>query len=86
MKISELRRKYPEQICICCPHIRDAGSRRVESWTCLQVVGTSSAAQRALERFEKDGVMDAAAIPTGDQVLRGALAARYYRIFNGLEP
>ena len=86
MTYQDLRREYPEKICICRPHLRDVKSRRVVSWICLGVVDSIEAAQEAIERFELDGVADAVAISTSEEMeIVGGLAAKYFRVFLGME-
>ena len=86
MTLHDLRRKYPEKICICCAHLRDAGSGRVVSWQCLEAVDTVDAARGILERLDREGVTDAVAISTTERlVIDESLAARYLRVYFGME-
>ena len=36
MTFQTLKREHPGKICICRPHLRDAGSGKVVSWICLR--------------------------------------------------
>ncbi|MBQ3497222.1 MAG: hypothetical protein IJA73_03745 [Oscillospiraceae bacterium] len=86
MTFQDLRREYPASVCICRPFLRDAASFRVFSWTCLAVVDTLDAVRDALARLIADGVVDAVPISTSEElVIDGDLAARYVRVFFGLE-
>ncbi len=86
MTFQALKREHPGRVCVCRPHIRDAGSGRVTSWICLQTFAGVDAARAALKRFEEDGVTDAVLISTSDQIpIEGELAARYSRVFLGTE-
>ena len=85
MTLHDLRHRYPEKICICCPHLRDVKSCRVVSWLCLTAVDDIEAAREALERLDLDGVTDAVAISTAKSItIEGTLAARYFRVYLGL--
>ena len=85
MTLHDLRRKYPDKICICCAHLRDAGSGRVVSWQCLEAVDTVDAAGGVLERLDREGVTDTVAISTSESItIEGTLAARYFRVYLGL--
>lgn len=85
MTLHDLRRKYQEKICICCAHLRDAGSGRVVSWQCLEAADTVDAARGVLERLDREGVTDTVAISTSESItIEGTLAARYFRVYLGL--
>lgn len=86
MTYQDLCREYPGKVCVCRPHLRDLKSRQVVSWICLQAVDTVDAAREAIGRFERDGVTDAVAISASEElVIEGDLAARYFRVFFGME-
>ncbi len=87
MTFQDLKRKHPGKVCICRPHLRDAGSGQVVSWICLRTFTAVDAAEVALKRFEEeDGVTDAVLISTSNQIaIEGDLAARYSRVFFGIE-
>lgn len=86
MTLHDLRRRFPEKICICCPHLRDAGNLHVVSWQCLETVDSIDAARGVLERLDREGVTDAVAISTNKEIaIEGDLAALYFRVFFGLE-
>lgn len=85
MTVQDLKREHPGRVCICRPHLRD-GSGRVVSWICLRTAGDVDAARAALERAEQDGATDAVLISTTRRItIEGDLAARYYRVFHGME-
>lgn len=86
MRFQGLRREHPGKVCICRPHLRDLKSHRVVSWICLEAVDTVDDAKAALERFDLDGVTDAVAISTNEAIpIENDLAARYFRVFLGME-
>lgn len=86
MTYQDLRREYPEKICICRPHLRDVKSHRVVSWSCLEAVDSIKAAREEIERFELEGVADAVAISTSEEMeIEGNLAVKYFRVFFGME-
>ena len=86
MTIQDLKRAHPGRVCICRPHQRDPSSHQVVSWICLQTFRRIEDAEAALERFEQDGVTEAVILSTNNRiVVEGDLAARFYRIFRGLE-
>jgi len=86
MTFQALKREHPGRVCVCRPHVRDAGSGQVTSWICLQTFPRIEAAEAALKRFEQDGVTDAVLISTTNQIpIEGELAARYSRVFLGTE-
>lgn len=86
MTYKDLRREYPGKVCICRPHLRDVKSRRVVSWSCLGVVDSIEAAREEIERLKLDEVADAVAISTSEEMeIVGDLAARYFRVFLGVE-
>lgn len=86
MTYQDLRREYPEKICICRPHLRDVKSRRVVSWICLGVVDSIEAAREEIERLKLDGVTDSVAISTSEEMeIEGDLAVKYFRVFLGME-
>ena len=86
MTFQALKREHPGRVCICRPHFRDASSGRVVSWICLRTFDCVDSARAALERFERDGVTDAVLISTTKQIaIEGELAARYSRVFLGVE-
>ncbi len=86
MMFQDLRREHPGKVCLCRPHLRDAKSHRVLSWICLQVVDGIDAARAALKRLDSEGVTDAAPISTNESItIEGDLAARYFRVYLGME-
>ncbi len=87
MMFQDLRREHPGKVCLCRPHLRDLKSGgRVLSWKCLQVVNTVDEARAALVRFDLDGVTDAVAISTAEEItITESLAARFFRIYFGME-
>ncbi len=86
MTFQALKRKHPGRVCVCRPHVRDAGSGQVVSWICLRTFAGVDAAREALTRYEGYGVTDAVLISTTDQIpIEGDLAARYSRVFLGTE-
>ena len=86
MTFQTLKREHPGKICICCPHLRDAGSGKVVSWICLRTFDRVDEAKEALKSFEQNGVTDAVFISTNRQIsIEGDLAARYYRVYLGSE-
>jgi len=86
MTLQDLRREHPGKVCICRPHLREVKSHRVLSWICLQVVDGIDAARAALKRFDSEGVKDAVPISTNESITsEGDLAARYFRVYWGME-
>ncbi|MCI9044940.1 MAG: hypothetical protein HFJ96_05990 [Peptococcaceae bacterium] len=86
MTFQTLKREHPGKICICRPHLRDAGSGKVVSWICLRTFDRVDEAKEALKSFEQNGVTDAVFISTNRQIsIEGDLAARYYRVYLGSE-
>ena len=86
MTLKAMKREHPGRVCICRPHLRDAGSGRVVSWICLQTCDRVDTAREALKSFEQDGVTDAVLISTTNQIsIEGDMAARYSRVFLGME-
>ena len=86
MTFKDLCREYQEKVCICRPRFRDAGNNHVLAWDCLETVDDVDAARGVLERLELDGVTDAVAISTTKRlVIDGDLAARYFRVYLGME-
>ena len=86
MTFKDLCCKHPEKVCVCRPHLRDAGSHHVVSWICLEAVDSVEAARGVLERLDLDGVTEAVAISTTERlVIEGDLATQYFRVFFGLE-
>ena len=83
MTLHDLRRKYPGKICICSPHLREVGNGRVVSWLCVSAVDSVEAAREALESLDLE---DAVAISTDESItISDDLAARYFRVFFGME-
>lgn len=86
MTYQDLWREHPGKVLLCRPFLRDVKTRRVVSWICLGVVDSIEAAREAIGRFELDGVADAVAISTSEEMeIVGDLAARYFRVFFGME-
>ncbi len=86
MMLQDLRREHPGKVCLCRPHLSDAKSHRVLSWICLQAVDGIDAARAVLKRLDSEGVKDAVPISTTEQiVIEGDLAARYFRVYLGME-
>lgn len=86
LTIQDLRREYPEKVCICKVHLRDAESHHVVSWICLETVDSVEVARGVLECLALDGVTDAVAITTNKEIaIEGDLAAKFFRISLGLE-
>lgn len=86
MTLKAMKREHPGRVCICRPHLRDAGNGRVVSWICLQTFDRVDTAREALKSFEQDGVTDAVLISTTNQIsIEGDMAARYSRVFLGME-
>ncbi len=86
MMFQDLRREHPGKVCICRPHLRDVESHRVLSWVCLQAVVDVDAARAALKRLDSEGVTDAVPISTNESItIEGDLAARYFRVYFGME-
>lgn len=88
MTFQDLKRRHPGRVCICRPHLRDSGNGQVVSWICLRTFADVDTARETLERFEeRDGVTDAVLISTTNRIpIEGDMAARYSRIFLGMEP
>lgn len=85
MTYQDLRCDYPDKVCICRPHLRDVKSRRVISWHCLLVVDGIDAASVALQNLALDGVTDAVAISTNENItIDGEMAVRYIQVFFGM--
>lgn len=83
--LKELRREYPNCICICTPRLRDARNHRAVGWQVEELTDTIDEARRALERLDLDGVADAVPISTAAQiVIERDLAARFFRVFFGI--
>ena len=83
MTLHDLRHRYPEKICICCPHLRDVKSHHVVSWLCVSAVDSVEAAREALESLDME---EAVAISTTERItISDDLAAKYFRVFLGLE-
>lgn len=86
MTFQALKREHPGKVCLCRPHLRDAGSGQVTSWICLQTFTGLDAAKAALTRLEQEGATDAVLISTTRRIaIEGELAARYSQIFLGME-
>ena len=84
MTYQDLWREHPGKVCLCRPFLRDAKTRRVLSWHCLETATTIEAARAALDCFALDGVTDAVPISTTEKMsIDGDLAARYFRVFFG---
>ena len=47
MTFQTLKREHPGKICICRPHLRDAGSGKVVSWICLRTFDRADEATEA---------------------------------------
>ena len=90
MKFSELKREFPGKICICRPYyLCDGREGQVVNWGFLLAVDSVDAARVALTLFDLFGGeirKKAVAISTTEQItLEGDLAARYDRVFQGME-
>ncbi len=86
MMFQDLRREHPGKVCLCRPHLSDAKSHRVLSWKCLQEVDDVDAARAALKRLDSEDVTDAVPISTNENItIEGDLAARYFRVYLGME-
>ncbi len=71
-------------ICICTPNRRD-NRRRVVTWHCLRVVDSIDAARAVLAHFDKDGITDAVAINPSGTITDSAMAARFFRVYYGMQ-
>lgn len=86
VKYQDLKREYPGKVCVCRPHLREVKRHRVVSWLCLEAVDRIEAARESLARFDQDGMTDAVAISASEElVIEGGLAARYFRVFFGMQ-
>lgn len=87
MTYSDMRRKYPGKVCLCRPHLRDLKSRRVVSWQCLQIADDIAQAREALARLALEEATDEVAIISTSEeiVIEGDLAARYFRVYYGMQ-
>ena len=85
MTYQDLMRKYEHsgKVLICCPHWRDVKTCRVVSWLLVTAVDSVEAAREALESLDLE---EAVAISTTERItISDDLAARYFRVFLGLE-
>lgn len=81
----DLIRKYEHsgKILICCPRWRETKSRRVVSWLLVTAVDSVDAAREALKSLDME---KAVAISTTERItISDDLAARYFRVFFGLQ-
>lgn len=86
MTIPDLKREHPGKLCICRPHVRDDTSGQVLSWMYFLAVDCVDAANVALALFDLNGMKDAVAISTTEQITLGKdLTDRYDRVFHGIE-
>lgn len=69
MRFQDLKREYPGKVCICKKHLHELRSRWVVSWEYLQSVDDVDAAREVLKRFDLDGVTDAVAISTSEEIV-----------------
>ena len=78
----ELWKEFPNTICLCTPHLRDAETQRVLSWEVEELVDTIDEARAALERLDDQGCAGVVPISTSDQIIISErLAARFFRVF-----
>lgn len=85
MTYQDLIRKYEHsgKVLICCPHWRDVKTCRVVSWLLVTAVDSVEAAREALESLDLE---EAVAISTTERItISDDLAARYFRVFFGLQ-
>ena len=85
MTYQDLMRKYEHsgKVLICCPHWRDVKTCRVVSWLLVTAVDSVEAAREALESLDLE---EAVAISTTERItISDDLAARYFRVFFGLQ-
>lgn len=79
--LKELWHEFPNTICLCTPHLRDAETKRVLSWEVEELVDTVDEAREALQRLDDQRVVP---ISTSDQIIISErLAARFFRAYFG---
>lgn len=80
--IDGMRFMHSGKICVCRPHLRDLKNNRVLTWHILRVVDDIETARAVLAHFDQDGITDAVAISTSDDVvIQGGMAARFFRVY-----
>ena len=84
MTIDAMRFLHPGKICICTPELRNDGNR-VVAWQILRVVDTIDEARVVLARFDQEGIRDAVAINPSGAITDPTLAARFIRVYYGLQ-
>ena len=84
MVVDAMRFLHPGKICICTPELRNDGNR-VVAWQILRVVDTIDEASAVLERFDQDGIRDTVAINPSGAITDPTLAARFFRVYYGLQ-
>lgn len=86
MTIDAMRSMHSGKICVCRPHLRELKSHRVVTWQILQVVDNIETARAVLAHFDQDGITDAVAIsPSKEIVIHSGLAARFFRVYYGMQ-
>jgi len=83
--LKELWRKFPNTICLCTPHLRDAETQRVLSWEVEELVDTIDETREALQRLDDQGCAGVVVpISTSDQIIISErLAAKFFREYFG---
>ena len=86
MTVDAMRFLYGEgKICVCrASNLRDERNRVVD-WDILRVVDTIDEARAVLARFDQDGIRDTVAINPSGAITDPTLAARFIRVYYGLQ-